>query len=116
MNKNKKCIACLDGNAYEASLCPKCREQYGRYVTWPAWLKFLQWDTTRVRTDSLSMSVERPFTQVDEESYFDKQTGRVVHSKRQSLLDQYDERGYPVLRGCRDFTFALINGKEPDYA
>lgn len=115
MIKKQKCIACLGERVVGARLCKKCQEFYGPYKIWPAWLKFLQWDITRERIDNKMFSVEKPFTDTDEDIYFDASAGMPVRTKRSTLLEQFDERGYVALRGCREETFALIDGKEPDY-
>lgn len=107
----RKCIACVTGFAVVGSLCRPCREKYGKYSTWPEWLKFLHDDLIRERKDNLLMSVEMPLMDETEGAFYDAVSGQMVHTRRDSLLDQYDRNGYPHLRGCREEAFDLIDGR-----
>lgn len=113
---NNLCIACLERPRFKGTLCGSCREKYGKYKNWPEWLKFSHDDTIReVRENKIIAANEVPL-ELDGEEIGHGHIGSNSINRRSTLLETYDDRGYTNLRGCREEAFALIGGKEPDYA
>ena len=87
-------------------LCKQHAEEYGTDPEyWDEWLRFLVSDNQREwNAEQRSPEIDMADTEI------------VQRDPRVTLLETFDDRGYTNFRGCREEAFALIGGKEPDYA